>query len=343
MKFSTLATGIAASSSTAIAASNNTFDPENFVVAAVRQPPPNFPLPVGINKTWVDFDLNATISQAVDIIKQAQEDGVGLLAFPELYFPGYPISINTNYTADQLAQYVNQSLTINSTEWNTITDAFADAGIYGAFGFSEHDGDYLYLGQALIGPDGSVLKTRRKLRPSGTERDIWSDGDYSGLRAVSTDYGRIGLLECWEHFHPTMTFVMQAQLENIHIAAFPYAADPDKATENWELAELSIAAARYYSVNINNWVVMPQVGTAAIFYQGRTIAYANASDTTNATYITATVNTTAFSNATYNVDGEQSWGALLQLKEEWPAYIPKVNSSYFEHKLNPIESFASTD
>lgn len=100
MKFSTLATSIAASSSTVIAARNYTFDPQNFVVAAVRQPPPNFPLPVGINKTWVDLDLNASISQAVDIIKQAQEDGVGLLAFPELYFPGYPI-VSSNVTPDR--------------------------------------------------------------------------------------------------------------------------------------------------------------------------------------------------------------------------------------------------
>lgn len=219
----------------------------SFKVAAVRQLPVNFAQPVGLNKTWVDLDLNQTIAQAVVTINEAKEDGVALIAFPELYFPGYPIAVNTAYTAAQLAQYVGQSMSVNGTEFATLVQAFKTAGIYGSFGFSEISGDAIYMAQALIGPDGSVLQVRRKLRPSGTERDIWSDGDPSGLRVIGTPHGRIGMLECWEHFHvrfhrvfeavagndvdelttacdrlqPTMTFPMLSQSENIHIAAFP--------------------------------------------------------------------------------------------------------------------------
>lgn len=62
-----------------------------FKIAAVREPPANFALPIGLNKTWVDLDLNATIDQAIGIIEEAKTEGVSLLAFPELYFPGYPV------------------------------------------------------------------------------------------------------------------------------------------------------------------------------------------------------------------------------------------------------------
>lgn len=63
-------------------------NPESFKVAAVRQPPVNYAYPLVQNTTWVDLDLNATVDQAIDIIAQAQAEGVNLIAFPELYFPG---------------------------------------------------------------------------------------------------------------------------------------------------------------------------------------------------------------------------------------------------------------
>ena len=100
-----------------------------------------------------------------------------------------------------MAQYVGQSFSVDSASFKTLANAFKEAGMYGSFGFSELDGDVIYMGQALIGPDGSLLKQRRKLRPSGSERAIWSDGDISGLLVTPTPHGRIGMLECWEHFH----------------------------------------------------------------------------------------------------------------------------------------------
>ncbi|KAI0151400.1 carbon-nitrogen hydrolase [Pestalotiopsis sp. NC0098] len=314
-------------------------DAEAFTVAAVRQPPVNFALPVGLNKTWVDLDLDATVDQAINTIAEAKADGVAFIAFPELYFPGYPVAINTAYTSEQIAQYVSQSMSINSTNFQRLVSAFKDQGMYGEFGFSEIADDMIFMGQVLVGPDGTVLRHRRKLRPSGTERDIWSDGDMSGLTVTQTPHGRIGVLECWEHFHPTMTFVMQAQAENIHVAAFPYAPDFGVDPAAWESAEVGAAAARAYAVNSGAYVIMPAVGTASIFgNDGSTLSIINATDSPEVNYITATLNTTTFSNATYDSDGEQSWAALQQIVAEFPSYIPKVNSTFFAKKSIPIET-----
>lgn len=74
-----------------ISAPYSTINAENFTIAAVREPPANFALPVGLNKTWADLDLKATIFQATSIIDKAKKENVAFLAFPELYFPGYPV------------------------------------------------------------------------------------------------------------------------------------------------------------------------------------------------------------------------------------------------------------
>ncbi|OOF89998.1 hypothetical protein ASPCADRAFT_511157 [Aspergillus carbonarius ITEM 5010] len=311
----------------------------SFKIAAVREPPPNFALPVGLNKTWVDLNLNATITQAIEIIEEAKADGVSLLAFPELYFPGYPVAINTAYTPENIAQYVEQSMSVDSPNFQRLVNAFRNATMYGSFGFSEIGDDAIFMAQALIGPDGSILIHRRKLRPSGVERDIWSDGDASGLVVETTPYGRMGMLECWEHFHPTMTFPMLAQLENIHIGAFPYAYDLGADPLAWESADVGLSAARWYATNMGGTVIMPAVGTAAIFVDGGVTAnISNATANPTWKYVSTTIDTTQFSNATFDLDGEQSWGALKQMIETFPSNIPQVGSSFFSKKVNPIQN-----
>lgn len=107
----------------------------------------------------------------------------------------------------------------------------------------------------------------------------------------------------------------------------------------WESAEVGAAAARAYAVNSGAYVIMPAVGTASIFgNDGSTLSIINATDSPDVHYITATLNTTTFSNATYDSDGEQSWAALQQIVAEFPSYIPKVNSTFFAKKSIPIES-----
>ena len=50
--------------------------------------------------------------------------------------------------------------------------AARDNGIYALIGFSEKVGGSRYMAQALIGPDGRLLYTRRKLKPTHVERSV---------------------------------------------------------------------------------------------------------------------------------------------------------------------------
>jgi hypothetical protein len=89
-------------------------------------------------------------------------------------------------------------------------------------------------------------------------------------------------------------------------------------------------------------VIMPAVGTAAIFVDGGVTAnISNATANPSWKYITATIDTTSFSNATFDLDGEHSWGALKQMIETYPSYIPKADSSFFGKEKHTIHNITS--
>lgn len=122
-----------------------------------------------------------------------------------------------------------------------------------------------------------------------------------------------------------------------------YAADEGTDPQAWESAEVGMAAVRTYAVSSGAYVIMPSVGSAAIFgSDGSTISIINATTTPELPYITTTINTKAFSNATYDSNGEQSWAALQQMIEEFPAYIPRVESSFFDHKNNSVQDIIAS-
>lgn len=75
-------------------------------------------------------------------------------------------------------------------------------GIWAAVAFSERSGNQIYMAQALISEAGEVVMHRRKLRPSGSERDMFSDGTVDQLRVVKTALGRVGMLQCGEYGPP---------------------------------------------------------------------------------------------------------------------------------------------
>ncbi|KAJ5345833.1 hypothetical protein N7452_003837 [Penicillium brevicompactum] len=326
------------------AGKSHSADYNNLTVAIVRAPPANWPLPV-MNKNWtgVEFDLNKTVTKAVGLIHEAAENGANLVVFPELWFPGYPKGMADKASiASHAESYINNSLVIDSPEWNDLKKAAKNSKVYIAPAFSHHTNGTIYMGQALISPEGEVLHLRHKLRPSGGEREIWSDGTVEGLKVIATPYGRWGLLECWEHFHPAMTFNMQSQVETLHIAAWPYMPEEgDKSAEYWEAIEVNGAAARTYAVNAASPLVMAAVGNAKFFSsQGLDLTQSNASASTeDVPLIYSSFNTTGLSKtAPYDPNAEQSWGILEQIHQSFPSYIPKIAGDFVLRVYNPISS-----
>lgn len=97
-----------------------------------------------------------------------------------------------------MPDYIDNTIVVGDKQWDRLVDAARRAGIYVNLNFAEREGDFMYMAQSLIGPTGATLVHRRKLRPSGAERYMFSDGTTDGLKVVSTPYGRVGMLECGE-------------------------------------------------------------------------------------------------------------------------------------------------
>lgn len=97
-----------------------------------------------------------------------------------------------------LDNYFNQTITVNDNNWRKLVSAARQNGVWLEFGFAQHINDHIYMGQGLIDSDGNIVQVRQKLRPSGNERTIFSDGTIDQLLVHKTPFGRLGMLECWE-------------------------------------------------------------------------------------------------------------------------------------------------
>ncbi|EMD96308.1 hypothetical protein COCC4DRAFT_157707 [Bipolaris maydis ATCC 48331] len=172
------------------------------------------------------LDLEGAIQKTISIIKEAAEAEAKLVAFPECWIPGYPAWIwSRPIDFDLGTRYVQNSLKTDSEEMKRICTAAADNKINVSLGFSERDGDSVYIAQALISEYGEIKMTRRKMKPTHMERTIFGDatGGNSCLSKVVDlpGVGRVGALSCWEHIQPLLKYYTFTQSEQIHVAAWP--------------------------------------------------------------------------------------------------------------------------
>jgi predicted amidohydrolase len=78
-------------------------------------------------------------------------------------------------------KYIKNSLVVDSIEMETIRECAAKNKIIVSLGFSENDGNSLYIAQCTIGSDGQIKMKRRKIKPTHMERTIFGDGSGSSL------------------------------------------------------------------------------------------------------------------------------------------------------------------
>ena len=172
----------------------------------------------------VFMDAKASVEKAIGFIAQAGATGAKLLAFPEVWIPGYPwwLWLGTPAWGMQFVpRYHANSLKADGTELAALAAAAAKANINVVMGFSEIEGGTLYLSQALISDMGSILFKRRKLKPTHVERTLFGEGDGSDFQVVDTSIGRLGALCCAEHLQPLSKYAMYSMHEQIHVASWP--------------------------------------------------------------------------------------------------------------------------
>jgi nitrilase len=98
-------------------------------------------------------------------------------------------------------------------------------------------------------PSGELIGRHRKLKPTGSERLIWGEGDGSTLPVFSTENGKIGGLICWENYMPLARMALYGQGVEIYLA--PTADSRD----NWQSTMRHIACeGRCFVLGCNQFV-----------------------------------------------------------------------------------------
>lgn len=190
----------------------------------------------------VVMDKVKGVEKTVRLIEEAGKEQAKIIVFPEAFIPAYPRGMSFGAVVGSRSEegrkdffrYWNNSITVPGVETEEIGKAAKQANAYVVIGVIEKDSDSsqgtLYCTTLFFGPDGELLGKHRKLKPTGSERLIWGEGDGSTLPVFDTPYGRIGSLICWENYMPLARAAMYDKGVQIYIAPTADARDTWLAT-----------------------------------------------------------------------------------------------------------------
>jgi nitrilase len=188
------------------------------------------------------FNREATIEKTCRLILEAAEKDVKLILFPEAFIPAYPRGLSfgavvgSRSSAGRLTwqRYWENAVDVPGPAVETIGEVVREAGVYLAIGVIERDTQFsqgtLYCTLLYFGPDGTLLGKHRKLKPTGSERLIWGEGDGSTLTVLKTELGKIGGLICWENYMPLARMAMYSKGVEIYLAPTADARDSWQST-----------------------------------------------------------------------------------------------------------------
>ncbi len=207
------------------------------------------------------FDREGSIGKVIRLTKDAGERGAKLALFPEAFVGGYPwgLAFGTAVGGRSPAgrrtweRYWATAIDVPGPETERLGTAAREADLYLAVGVIERDSTYsrgtLFCTLLYFGPDGTLLGKHRKLKPTAAERLIWGEGDGSTLPVISTPFGRVGGLICWENYMPLARMTMYGKGVDIYLAP---TAD---ARERWQSTLQHIALeGRCFVLGCNQFV-----------------------------------------------------------------------------------------
>lgn len=188
------------------------------------------------------FDREATIVKTCQLLREAAGSGANLVLFPEAFIPAYPrglsfgmvVGSRTSEGRELWQRYWDNAVEIPSPATETLGAAVREAGVYMTIGVIERDAEFsggtLYCTLLYFGPDGNILGKHRKLKPTGSERLIWGEGDGSSMPVFKTELGKIGGLICWENYMPLARTYLYSKGVELYLAPTADSRDTWQAT-----------------------------------------------------------------------------------------------------------------
>jgi len=174
----------------------------------------------------VFLDVKKTTEKACALIREAAANGAELVAFPEVFIPGYPYwnwMMTPLEGSSWFAKLVRSSITVPGPEVSALCEAAKQNAINVVIGINERDEldvGALYNTLLLISADGTLLSRHRKIVPTWAEKLTWTSGDGSTLKVHKTSIGPLGALACGENTNTLARFALLAQGELVHVASY---------------------------------------------------------------------------------------------------------------------------
>lgn len=209
-----------------------------------------------IQKEPTLFDKNACVAKAVRAIEEAAAEGAEFIVFPELFVPGYPFGMTFGFVVGARGEedrkdwkrYYDSSILIPGPETDLLASVAREARAFVSIGVSERDEETatLYNTNIIFSPYGKICAVHRKLKPTGSERVVWGDGNKGFFPVVETPWGNAGSLICWESYMPLARVALYEKGVTLYIS--PNTND----NEEWQATIRHIAIeGRCYFINSN--------------------------------------------------------------------------------------------
>ncbi len=178
------------------------------------------------------------IKRIDEVARDAAGQHVELVVFPEALLGGYPrgatfgavIGERSAAGRDEFLAYTRQAVTLPGPELDEVASCAARHGLHMVIGFIERAGSSLYCSTVTLDDAGTVIGSRRKVMPTGSERLVWAQGDGSTLTVPRSRLGRLATAICWENLMPALRLSLYAEGVDIWCAPTADARDVQLAT-----------------------------------------------------------------------------------------------------------------
>jgi len=183
----------------------------------------------------VDSDREGNFGRIEKALAEAKKGGAQIACLPESSVLGW-----VNPEAHQLAYPIPGKDTDRLAKLAKRLDLMLCVGL------EEKDGDRLYGGVVLIDRDGRLLLKHRKINVlPELMTPSYTSGKPEDIKAVETEFGRIGLLICADTFAPRHLELMRAQKPDLVLVPYGWAAKPEEWPKHGDkLLETVAKAAR---------------------------------------------------------------------------------------------------
>lgn len=181
----------------------------------------------------VDGDREGNFGRIQEAVIEAKRAGARIVCLPETVILGW-----VNPDAHRLACPIPGSDTIRLAEMARRYDVMLCAGV------EEKDGDRLFDSAVLFNRKGEILLKHRKINTlPKLMTPPYAKGRVEDIKAVDTEFGRIGILICADTFLTEALEGMRKRRPDLVLVPYGWAAEPNEWPEHGETLRSTVSKA----------------------------------------------------------------------------------------------------